>query len=416
MKKARGIALISILFIAATLLAILGIGLKLGSNGVLFVSQAHKRNVALSAAEAGVYEAIIAIQVDKTFEGSATGTLTGSQGTYSYEVVNELFTSRVAHVTSTGEFGGVKRTLKVELEPDSAGFDGISISGKVYVFDQAYVNGLASPSNPIARPGNAHSEYLSGSSPSFEGQDFGEDGTTPLFHTSGDLTTRGSFHNALTRVSLSEQVGVSKPAYRLDPLEMASGTFNTVATIGPGVVSGNTEVTGDLTVTGKVVVPKGTKLVVHGRAEFLGGLSGEGEVVVDGDAIIRTDSTFDSSIEEGVKLSVGESVFISHPEAEIVNGAVSAEFDVVGDFFAQMPLQASNDLSIDIPTTAPQGGSFFTWFDSAASSPSAEFSLWYTGDGTDIHPGLSQETKQWLQQSRAIHSAITSWAAGATGS
>ena len=50
----RGVALVVILVIAAVLLGIISVGLKMGSDGVLFVSAAHRRNVALSAAEAGV--------------------------------------------------------------------------------------------------------------------------------------------------------------------------------------------------------------------------------------------------------------------------------------------------------------------------------------------------------------------------
>ena len=160
MKKSRGIALISILAICAVLLFILGVGLKLGSNGVLFVSQVHKRNVALSAAEAGVYEAMAAIAGNKGFSGTRTGTLSESKASYKAQVTNSLSTAGTLVVVSTGEFGGVKRTLRAELEPDALGFDGVSVDGKVYMFDQGYVNAIASPENPVARPGNIHTQFI----------------------------------------------------------------------------------------------------------------------------------------------------------------------------------------------------------------------------------------------------------------
>ena len=419
MKKSRGIALISILAICAVLLFILGVGLKLGSNGVLFVSQVHKRNVALSAAEAGVYEAMAALANNKSFSGIRTGTLSESKATYKAQVTNALSTAGSLVVVSTGEFGGVKRTLRAELEPDALGFDAVSVDGKVYAFDYGYVNAIASPDNPVARPGNMHTQYI-GAEAAYQGRDFGEDGTQPLIHVTGALTSNGSLGSTYTRTARTWASGVSKTGYRLDPVQMQSGSFTTVATLSGGTLSGNTEIGTDpdtsvTQIPNKLIVPKGVTLVVNGRAEFLGGIGGEGEVVVNGDAIIRTDGNFDPNTKEGVKVYASKSVFITHPEAELDDSEVIAELDPVGDYFARMPMEASVELAIDIPTAAPKGGAFFTWFNSAVSSPNSEFDLWYNGDGTDIHPGLSQETKDWLLQSDPIKTDIASWASSTSG-
>ena len=419
MKKSRGIALISILAICAVLLFILGVGLKLGSNGVLFVSQVHKRNVALSAAEAGVYEAMAAIAGNKGFSGTWTGTLSESKASYKAQVTNSLSTAGTLVVVSTGEFGGVKRTLRAELEPDALGFDGVSVDGKVYMFDQGYVNAIASPENPVARPGNIHTQFI-GAEAAYQGRDFGEDGTQPLIHVTGSLTSNGSLGTTYTRTARSAASGVNKSGYRLDPVQMQSGSFTTVSTLSGGTLSGNTEIGTDpdtsvTQIPNKLIVPKGVTLVVNGRAEFLGGLAGEGEVVVNGDAIVRTDANFDPNTKEGVKLYSSKSVFLTHPEAELVDSEVIAHLDPVGDYFAQMPMEASVELAIDFPTAAPKGGAFFNWFNSAVSSPNSEFDLWYNGDGTDIHPGLSQETKDWLLQSEPLKTEIADWAASTSG-
>jgi hypothetical protein len=413
LRKRSGIALVVILVLAAVLLGIISVGLQLGSSGVLFVSATHKRNVALSAAEAGVYEAIVSLQNDKHFHGTASGTLAASGATYNYEVTNELFSQRRATVISTGDYGGTRRALKVELEPDSAGFSGLSVNGKVYVFDQAYVNGIASTTSPVNRPGNAHTNFQSSSSPSYVGEDFDDDGTGARLHATGLLSAGGDFDPALTRVDRQEQNNTTEPEYRLNPVAMASGSFSTVSTLSPGTLSSNTEINDDVELSGKLIVPKGVTLVVHGDAKFLGGISGDGQVVVDGDVLLRTDANYDPTIEEGIKLCAGESVFLTHPKTTIADGEVSGgEFNEVGDFFAQMPMSATTELSTNIPVDAPHGADFFGWFDGAVDSPDSEFALWYNGDGTDIYPGLSEETKTWLETSRGMHSQISTWAAG----
>lgn len=407
----KGIALISILIVSAALLAILGIGLKMGSNGVLYVSQTHQRNVALAAAEAGVYEAMRALEADKTVEGELTGALTESGATYTVDVQNELFGASRAIVTSTGEYGRVKRTLRVELEPDSGGFEGIGLNGKVYIFDLAYVNGISSTDKPIPRPGNSHSEFSGDKA--FTGKDFQDDGSTPTLHASGNLTANGKFDKDLTRIALNESEGVSEAQYRLDPDEMTSGSFVTAGSVSPGTLGANTRIGGDLEMAGELVIPKGVTLHVQGNAKFLGGVKGDGQLVVDGDLLIRTNSNFDPSTTEGLKVVSKESIFVTHPGTDIDEGEISSgDFSVVGDYFANMPMEASAELSVDIPTAAPKGADFFTWYDENVDSPDSEFELWYNGDDTDIHPGLSEETKQWLQNSRAIHTEIADWADG----
>lgn len=420
MKTEKGIALFSILIVAAALLTFLAVGLKLGSDGVLFVSQTHKRNVALSAAEAGVYEAMALLLNDKNYDGTSSGTLPESRASFEVSVVNELFSTRVARVTSTGEYGGVQRTLEVELEPDSGGFQAVAVDGSVHVFDYAYVNGIVSPGNPTACEGMAHTEYDTAGKPSYKGEVYDPSVTSvPRLHGTGELSTRGYFDSALSRTSPSESTNQSKPRVRFDRAELLGGGGFTTASPPLGtlttstVVPGPSDPTASVEFLSEVVVPEGVTLHVTGNAKFLGGISGAGNVVVDGDALIRTSADFDPTNEEGLKMLVEGSAFIAHPLTEIRDDdVVTGDFNAVGDFFARMPPAASLDIPVALPTDAPSGGDFFTWFDGAVSAPSPQFNLWYNGDGSDIYPGLTQETKDWLQESRAIHTQITDWADG----
>lgn len=417
-KRRRGLAIVTIIVISAILLTIISVGLKIGSSGVLFVSQAHKRNVALAAAEAGVYQAIVSLQQDRAAEGTVSGDLSESGGSYTYELTNGLNSTRKAIVVSTGEFAGVRRTLKVELEPDSAGFQGVSLGGKVYIFDQAYFNAIASTDNPVARPGNAHSEYSAGPN-SFVSGDYNGDGQRSRLHVTGALSARGQFDPNLAITSQKSSVNHSQTGYRLDKDKMLEGSFTpgSKAALRPGgTLSQNIVISGELEVVGKLNIPKGVTLHVKGDATFLGGLSGDGQVVVDGNALIRTDSTFDSSVKEGVKLCADGSVFVNHPKASTDDTGIHIPAsNTVGDFFAQMPVQATYELSTNLPVDADKGGEFFGWFDRSVDRGDSDFLIWYNGNGTDIYPGLSEDTKSWLSQSRPIQGEIRSWAAANSG-
>lgn len=416
MKRRQGIALVTIIMVSAVLLAVISVGLQLGSSGVLFASQIHKRNVALAAAEAGVYEAMAAIAQDRKISGDFSGTLSDSKATYSYSLSNRLQSARDIVVVSTGEFGNTRRTLRVVLEPDSAGFYGTSLGGKVYVFDQAYVNAVASANNPVARPGNVHSDFSAGPH-SFVSKDYDGNGQRSRLHGTGKVTARADFDSQLQVTAREVQTHASQPGYRLDYDEMTSGTFST-GSVGAlssgGTLSTNTRITGGpgAEIQGKLFIPKGVTLHVENDIKFLGGLSGEGQLVVDGNVLIRTDSAFDPSIAEGVKVLATGSAFLTHPHASASTSGVLVPnaTNTVGDFFAQLPLEATYELSTNLPVAAPRGGDFFSWFNSNVDHPDANFQLWYNGDGSDVHPGLSEETKSWLDRSRPIHQEIREWA------
>ena len=252
------------------------------------------------------------------------------------------------------------------------------------------------------------------------GRDFQEDGTIPNLHATGKLSTPGTFDPQLTLTSSDATPGVSSPSNRLDVVDMQSGAFQQVTGLAPGTLTSNTEVevlAEPEVVSGLVVVPKDVKLVINGETHFLGGITGEGEVVVKGDCLIRTASNFDHTMKEGLKLHADGSLFLTHPSASIDGGTMSASQDPLGDFFAQMPIQASSELSVHLPVSAPRGGDFFTWFASVNGAATPDYDNWYNGDGTDIYPGLSQETKAWLNRSKhgTLAQDIANWADSSAG-
>lgn len=418
MKRQHGVALMTVIVVSAVVLVVLSAGLKLGNSGVLFVSQVHKRNVALSAAEAGVYEAILALQKNRLAQGTFQGQLSESGASYSYTLENRFSSHRDAVVTSTGEYGDTKRSLKVLLEPDSAGFSGASLGAKVYVFDQAYFNAVASSDNPVARPGNAHSNYTK-ESLSFVGRDYDGNGRWGL-HATGTLSAGTNIDQTLNPIARDISPNTTRDGYRLNRQKMLSqGGFTTRSTSelrAGGHLSSNVVVDGPIEIVGKLFIPKDVTLHVRGgKAEFLGGVSGDGQIVVDGDVLVRTDSALDSSVKEGTKIFSEGSAFIVHPTTS--GGEEDLNIpppNIVGDYFAQMPLEATYELSTNLPINAPQGGEFFSWVNSQVGGGGGDsnFQLWYNGDGTDIYPGLSEETKTWLNNSRPIQQHIQTWADG----
>lgn len=410
--KRRGIALISVLIVAAAILSILAAGMKMGSDGVLYVSRSHQRNVALGAAEAGVYQAMLELENDKNFQGTVSGTLSESGASYSFTVTNELWTGSNATVVSTGTLGNVSRTLRVSLEPDTEGFDAISLGGKVYAYDRAYINGIASVQNPVVRPGHAHSEFA-GSDGSIVGGDFDGDGENALLLATGDVTTAGTINSDdLDLISRNANEMFSKPGYRLDKDEMLDKTFGTPGMPADGVFTGNARFSGDVMFPMKVTIAKGATVHIQGgSASFLGGLEGDGSLVVDGDVIVQTTGDFNPQYNEGITVLSDGSISISHPEAEGNGSGLTYEIDAVGDYFAQMPPGAASQIATGIPVSAPRDGDFFLWIDSQlASGGDSEFDLWYNGNGTEVHPGLDSHTKAWLDNSRAIKEDIKSWA------
>ncbi len=415
--RRRGIALISVLMLAAAILAILAAGLQLGASGVLHVSQAHKRNVALCAAEAGVYEAVLRLENDKGFTGTAAGDLVASGGKFSISVTNDLWTGAEATVVSTGTYAGVSRTLKVSLQPDTEGFGALSLGGKVYTYDKAYINGISSAKNPLYRPGNGHSEFGGATDDGFVGQDFNGDGEQARIRATGDLSAAGRFASDLEVVARSKKEMVHEPQYRLNKDEMLAVSFSAGTVPTDGKFTGSARFNGDVTFPMKVTIAEGATIHIQGgSAKFLGGLEGKGSLVVDGDIVIQTDAEFDSSNDSGLKVLADGSIAISHPEASSDDEGVHYEIDAVGDYFAQMPPDAPSQIAQGVPVNAPRDGDFFLWIDDQLSgTPSPEFNQWYEGDGSEMNPGLSPSTKQWLGQSRGIKEDIKAWADSANG-
>lgn len=405
----KGMALVSVLIIAAALMGVLAVGIALGDRGVLFVSQSHKRNVALGAAEAGVYEVVMRLEADKNFNGTATGTLAGTGATFNATVDNQIWTGGSATVTSTGTLSGTSRTLLVTLEPDTISFGAVGVRGKVYTYDRTFINGIASPSNPIYRPGSIHSEF--NGNPSMVGDYFQGSGSVDMRAT-GSITTQGQIGSSLNPIADVVAEGLSKPQYRLSRSAMLSGGTPGTSIPGDGVLTQSTVVSGGQ-ISQRVTVPKGMTLHVTSDVEFLRGITGDGNVVVDGNAYVKTTAQFDPAVKEGVKLRASGSVSVSHPEVSIDDDdGMDYEYDLVGDYFAQMPPDASSQIANNLPVTAPGGAAFFDWFDANVGSADPQFNLWYNGDGTQTKPGLTPATKAWLQGSRPIKGQIATWAAG----
>lgn len=417
----RGIALISVLVVLMALAAIVAAGLQLGVGGVLQVSVAHKRNVALAAAEAGVYEAMRKIAGDKAFSGQGYGDLSESHAHYRFKVDNDLPKGGTAKVLATGSFGGVERTLEAYLEPDTDGFDAIGIKGRQYNYDRIYVNGISSSFNPTYEPGGAYSGYgvmgensfVAGAADSSVGLRQGD------LWVTGDLVAASKIDGTfMSSPHIREKKeSTTKTTYHLDRGAILNPPppSGSPPTDGHFKASVRIDGTGSLVFSQKVTIDEGVVVHITGSdVLFRQGIEGKGSLVVDQNIIIRANGNFDHKNNEGLKILSDQSVVVANPKVTIDSSGLTFDQSPesrVGDFFAGMPPQAPDEIAQSIPVDAKHGADFFYWYDSQLSSGgNAGFDLWYNGNGTEVYPGLSGATKEWLEQGRLLKGDIKAWA------
>lgn len=401
----RGIALIAVLIVSVAILALVSAGLATGSQNVLFVSKVHQRNVAIAAAEAGVYQAIEIVEGQMDYDGTFTDALSESGADIEVTVTNNMSVDGTIVIVSNGSYGSTERALRVVLRPSGATFGAIGSEGGIYVERNTYVNAIRSMRDTLPDYGNIHTNSSNGV------RDLDSGGRLSV---TGEASSTGSINTGLVDANTVNDNTPTRPLYGLDRAQMLSGTFSSGSLPGDGQVTSNLRISGDLVTATPVHVPAGVTLHITGDAALAGGVTGEGNVVVDGDATIRANGGFDPNNNDGLAVYVEGAAIVTHPEAEIddSDGDIIFTEDIVGDYFAQMPPDAAYDLTRQLPVGAPASEDFFQWYRTESGSPSAGFTLWRDGDGSDLNPGLSPSTKAWLDNSIPIETDLTNWAHG----
>lgn len=415
MRIRRGMALITVLMVSLVLLIFLLTGVQITGRNLFTMARSHERNMALYAAEAGIYASMAEFETLNHFPDSASlPAVTLSNGaSYQVDVVRD---GEDIHLTSTGVAFRAKRKLQVTLRLGADSYQAVQNEGIVSLEDDTFVNGVQSTLNPKPDRGNLHTN--SGDPAAIRPDT--SSGTDPRLSATGKASAQGGI--TATVVGHSQPGAGSIPPVQLnrDSL-LGSATYTTVSNLpSDGVVQGHMRIDGDLDYTGAIQIPEGAVLHVTGDCAIGRGITGSGTLVVDGECLIRASDNLDLGNARGVVTYAERGVSLIHPEAQrqtvevtqhpdpndpqtIVEESVetfSFEPDPLAEFFASRPTDTEFNLRQGLPLEAPADLEFFEYYERELVTGSEGFQLWLNGDGTDLNPGVRPEIKQWLQKAQ----------------
>lgn len=391
----RAIALISVLLVSVIIFVLLMVGLGVTGKNVLFVSGVHQRNQALCAAESGVYSLFAKLDSDPAFSGPLNGQLSdGSSYVVTFQKVGSELT-----VQSTGKAGAAQKKLQATVALSADAYLGVSSEGLITGQGKNYLNAIKSIKDPSTERGNLHTNY--NGNPAFDAQ--GKISTTGLISAVGGINgniTGNKKPNAQTKT-------ISK----LDKNALLTGTFTDGSLPSNGIVNSNLRILSDLQADVPLVLVGGAVVHVKGDVVLRAGVTGDGTLVSDGMMLVRGSAKPDMTNSKGVTLYSSQDLVIAHPSVTFASdGTPNYTVDQVGDFFAGMPEDVPYILNQRLPVSAKTGADFFTWYKDESSNPSSTFKTWRDGDGTELHPGLPTEVRDWLDASKDLADEIKQWA------
>ncbi|MBT9585318.1 hypothetical protein IV102_18380 [bacterium] len=390
MKKYRGMAIITVLLLSGVILTFVLGGLSVASQHLFQVSAQHNRHRALCAAEVGVSKAQFQLEQNLAFAGPITGSLEDGA---SFQVAVSHQASR-AIVQSTGMASGQSQRLRVTLSLDAETYRGLSTEGPVSVHNNGYINGIRSLLDTRSSRGNM-----------FTQSNLTVDNSHKL-----SVTGLASVAGSITGVVYGQTNTCGSPsAANFTKASLLATSFPNTTVPGSGIVAANTKISGDLDLNQVLHIPAGMVVHVTGDCILNRGVTGEGTLVVDGNALLRGGENLRNDTPKGVLLYTDGDVLLAHPSAYVDDSSSDGwvtNFSSVGDLFAAMPEEIPYLLSQRLPPGAPSNVSFFQWYDSQNSAPTPAFLEWKNGDGTDVNPGLRPDVIAWLDQAGAMHAAI----------
>jgi hypothetical protein len=394
-NQRRAIALISVLLVSVVIFVLLMVGLGVTGKNVIFVSGVHQRNQALCAAESGVYQLFAKLESDSAFVGPLTGKLAdGSAYEVSFVKVGNEIT-----VTSTGKSGAAQKKLQATVALSADAFLGVSSEGLITGEGKNYLNAIRSIKDPVTERGNLHTNY--NGNPAFD--------TIGKISTTGLLSAVGGINGNVNGNKKSN--APTKSLSKLDKSALLSGTFTNGMLPTNGFVNSNLRILTDLQADVPVVLADGAVIHVKGDVVLRAGVKGNGTIVSDGMMLVRGTSKPDMTNSKGVTLYSSQDLVIAHPKVTFdSDGTAHSSPDEVGDFFAGMPEDVPYILNQRLPVSAKTGAEFFTWYKDESNNPSSSFKTWRDGDGTELHPGLPGEVKDWLEASKDLETQIRQWA------
>ena len=364
----RGVALVAVLLMAAVL-AIMVLTLILMARERSFSSlRFHERTQALYVAEAGLADALEALEQDNGWtQGFDEEPMDRVRGHYTlqfvegtpddWESVNNLLSDLPAHsykgtdtvpprsalLVVTGHVGGVSRRLEALVRGGSAPLSrqAMLATGRVRLLGDVSINGVRTLTGTEEALAGIHSNSLA-ETVTWEGE---ADETAVI---TGTVSTRNPATDAIalgtgpndTRVDVGEvETGAPPvtPPYVDIPAEVEShrGPNLTLSGSQPVLSTGDHFYDGDLEIQGDLVLD-GANLYVAGNLEVNGSITGDGSVYTTGDTRFFGDARIESG--EGRRVALYSQ---GHVHLSGFNGTEFLEQQLAGD--SQM-LERWNDV------------------------------------------------------------------------
>lgn len=416
----RAFALITVLMISIVVLILILAGLQFAGKNLFTMAKVHDRNLALYAAEAGVYQTLADIEtLDRYPDDGLRPRVQLSNGA-NYQVQLTRAGNQIT-LRSEGRAPRAVRTLEVvvQLSPDS--FFGVATEGPIGLADDTFVNGVFSTLNPKPGKGNIHTNNANTEAILSEAT---TSNPTRLSVT-GEATAVGGIRTTVVGKHQAQANYVDPLQVNRDEL-LGTHSYTTLSELpADGIIRGHRRIS-EVDWEGPLHIEEGAVLHVTGDLALARGVTGSGTLVVDGQALVRASDRIDLENPKGVFLYAQGGLAMIHPQAyretiEIVDftppeateenpnpqprPSESRETfvhvpDPAAAFFASRPVDTEFNLRQGLPLDAPTDLEFFEYYERQMLSPSETFEAWMNGD-PDLHiPGLRPEVKQWLEKGR----------------
>ncbi len=389
------------MLISGVILAFVLGGLNVAAQHLFQVSALHNRHRALCAAEVGISKATYQLEQNPAATGPIVGTLDDTSG---YRVPLDNSGHR-AVLHSVGQAAGQSQRLKVTLSLDADTYLGISTLGLFDCRRNTFINGIRSLADVRSSRGNTHTQGNMRVDPAYRLSVTGQASYAGTAEGSGQVDGQMLHGGAASNLAFTKA-------------SLLPGSYTRFAVPYTGEISQNTRITVPAggpaaEYTQALHIPEGVTMYVTGDLVLHGGVSGGGNLVVDGTLLTRGSEDLRNDNPKGLVIYAEKDVVIAHPSTHIDSSAddgFTGRISAVGELFADMPEGVPYLLKQRLPPGAPSNVNFFSWYATQEASASAAFREWRDGDDSNrtLNPGLPPEVKTWLTRAAGMHAQIES--------
>ncbi|MFN8607152.1 MAG: hypothetical protein U0931_06450 [Vulcanimicrobiota bacterium] len=323
----RGFALIYQMLVSVVVLLLVS-ALMIASRQQIFNARGQYQTLrAQYAAEAGLARVISLLQRDSNWRGNLHSELVpGDDSSYILsELVNNLggdsaqdsslgattVPPHTALIRVYGTASGYRQELEAVVSGGGFWTQGAALlaSHKIEMHDQVFVDGFESLRGGGSVPGSVHTNLGSGS------------GTVlwqgTRLEVTGLISSVSSAPQAIQLSGATANAQVGAPFRRLPRLDVPQMVNRLARRVGPAlsgnpvVLDGGTHYYEGLTLDGDLELRNGARLVIKGDLTVNGSVSGQGALVVDGNARLFGDSRLSGEKNEYVSVLASRNVYLS---------------------------------------------------------------------------------------------------------